>query len=71
LLPGYGLGSDGVLEPIAAEQHAVEVARDLRGRGMTFRAISTELATVGHRNRAGRPYHPQQIARMVEGASAH
>lgn len=46
----------------------VEAALAARARGLTLRAISAELATVGFLNHAGKAYGAQSIKRMIRGA---
>jgi site-specific DNA recombinase len=64
---GWRLAGDDAkrLEPDPAEQVVVELARQLRGSGLTLRAIGDELAARGHLSRVGRPFASAQIIRMV------
>lgn len=43
---------------------AVALAKKLRRKGKTLRAISAELAVAGHVNRNGRPYHSKSVLSM-------
>ncbi len=42
----------------------VALAKKLRRKGKTLRAISAELAAAGHVNRNGRPYHSKSVLSM-------
>lgn len=44
---------------------AIEAATEMHGRGLSLRAIGTELATAGYLNRNGRPYAAQSVQRML------
>jgi DNA invertase Pin-like site-specific DNA recombinase len=63
---GYALASCGVrLEPVAAEQATIALARELATEGRSLRAVAVELAASGMLSRAGRPFAAAQIARML------
>jgi hypothetical protein len=62
---GFELLDDGTLAEVEGEREALALARRLHGEGMSLRAVSLGLAQAGHVNRRGRPFHPQQVARMV------
>jgi DNA invertase Pin-like site-specific DNA recombinase len=62
---GNRLQEDGTLVEVEEEREALTLARRLHGEGMSLRAVSAELAEQGHVNRRGRPFHAQQVARMV------
>lgn len=47
---------------MAVEQ---DIARTLHATGMPLRGIAERLAQLGHLSSAGKPYHPQVIARWV------
>ena len=47
------------------EQQAVALARSLRSKGYSLRAISDELAAAGSLNRAGRPLNPKSVRSML------
>jgi site-specific DNA recombinase len=68
---GMRLSADGArLEPDAAEQAVLAVVRELRGSGLTQRAIVAELAARGLVSRAGRAFGKTQIVRMLARAAA-
>lgn len=68
---GYRLGADGTsLEGDEAEQAVLTVVRELRGAGLSQRAIVAELAIRGLVSRAGRPFAKTQIARMLARTAA-
>jgi hypothetical protein len=52
---------------------AVELAKSLHQIGqresspLSFREISARLSNSGQLNRAGKPYHPEEIRRMIKG----
>jgi DNA invertase Pin-like site-specific DNA recombinase len=54
-------------KPVPIE--AVEVAKAARGRGLTLRAVSTELAAAGFLSPSGKQYGPQSVQRMLEAAA--
>ena len=63
---GYQLAGDGVhLEPMAAEQGVMRQARELRGAGLSLRAVAAELEARGLMSRTGRRFAATQVARMV------
>ena len=45
----------------------VALARELRRRKPTLRAISAELAIRGHLAGSGKPFEPSVVARMLSG----
>jgi site-specific DNA recombinase len=62
----HGYSRDGdllILNP--QEQQAVALARSLRSKGYSLRAISDELAAAGSLNRAGRPLNPKSVRSML------
>lgn len=68
---GYVLGADGeTLISNAAEQLLIARARELRGNGMSLRAIAGTLARRGMRSRAGRPFAASAIASMIAKAGS-
>jgi site-specific DNA recombinase len=68
---GMRLSVDGAkLEPDAAEQAVLAVVRELRGAGLTQRAIVDELAARGLVSRAGRAFGKTQVVRMLARAAA-
>ena len=38
-----------------------------KGRKMSLRAVSAELATQGYLNERGKPFNPKSVAAMVAG----
>lgn len=51
-----------------APEEAIRIARELRGRGMSLRAISAELHKAGHGVvKTGGVYHASSVACMVRG----
>ena len=63
---GYRLAEDGVhLESLEQEQRVMALANEMRGKGLTYRAIAKRLKGRGHLNRNGKLFHPVQIMRMV------
>lgn len=65
-IPRFGFASvAGWLVPDDAEQAVVEKARDLRGQGLSLRAIGERLADAGYRPRQGETWHATQIARLL------
>ena len=64
---GFRVTKDGALEPDDDEQEMVAVARRLRERGLSLRAIDRELRARGHLPRNGRAWHVQTLATIVRG----
>ncbi len=64
---GFARDGDRVIQH-DAEQRVVALARELRDRGLTLRAIGDELAARGAFNRAGRPFHPESVRAMLRAA---
>ena len=63
---GYSLAADGAhVEECAEEQAVIAEARRLRGAGLSLRTVARELDARELRSRSGRPFGPNQIARMV------
>ena len=62
---GFRVTDDGILEPDDDEQEMVAVARRLRERGLSLRAIDRELRARGHLPRNGRAWHVQTLATIV------
>jgi DNA invertase Pin-like site-specific DNA recombinase len=54
-------------KPVPME--AVKAAKAARGRGLTLRAISAELAAAGYLGPSGKQYGPQSVQRMLEAAA--
>ena len=61
---GYQL-DDGRVIPNDVEQQMIGLVKQLRGQGLTLRAISAELAKRGTFNRAGRQFNPNSIQSML------
>jgi DNA invertase Pin-like site-specific DNA recombinase len=63
---GFRVAEDGAtLEPVAAEQAAIERARELRyGAGLSVRAVAEALTAEGFEPR-GERWHPTTINRML------
>lgn len=65
----HGFSRDGdELVLNVAEQRVVDIAQQLRNKGMSLRAISDELAARGAFNRSGRPYNPKSVRSMLVAA---
>jgi DNA invertase Pin-like site-specific DNA recombinase len=65
---GFALDADGHLEPVPAEQAVIDEATLLRAAGLSLREVAARLDARGMRSRAGRPFAPAQVARMVRRA---
>jgi site-specific DNA recombinase len=62
----HGFSRDGdELVLNAAEQRVVQLAQQLRDKGLSLRAISDELAARGAFNRAGRAFNPKSVRSML------
>jgi DNA invertase Pin-like site-specific DNA recombinase len=55
----------GILESNPQEMKVIERARELTGEGLSLRQAAAKLNEEGHKARSGKPFHPQQIARML------
>jgi len=64
---GYERDGERVI-PQATEQRILHLVAELRGQGMTLRAIADELTVRGAFNRAGRPFHPESVRAMLRAA---
>jgi DNA invertase Pin-like site-specific DNA recombinase len=63
---GMQLAADGVhLEPNAAEQAVIAIARALHRAGLSSRKIAARLAEQGMYSRMGTPFGPNAICNMV------
>jgi DNA invertase Pin-like site-specific DNA recombinase len=63
---GFHVAADGAtLERDDAEQAVLAAVRDLRGAGLSQRAIVRELAARGFVSREARPFGQTQVARML------
>lgn len=68
---GFQLAKDGVhLEPNPAEQEILSIVSELRGRGMTLRAIAAALEERGFTPRGEGKWHPQTVSNIEKAASA-
>lgn len=62
---GFDLGADGeTLSENPNEQEAMRVMSELRGRGLTLRAIADELTHRGFSPKTGKKWHPQSIKNL-------
>jgi len=67
---GCQLAADGrSLEANPAELRAVELVRELRGEGLTLRAIAARLEAAGYAPRGGAKWHPDTVARIAAVAA--
>lgn len=65
---GYRLAPDGVaLVENASEQAVIARVVEARGRGLTMRAIVTDLEAAGCRGRTGKPLALGQVANILWG----
>ncbi len=63
---GYRLADEeGKLEEDPREQAAIALVHELRGQGMTLRAIDKELQAKGFRPRGGRYWHVQTLSNIL------
>lgn len=68
---GWSLDADGVnLSPCQAEQETAEIARDLKLRGRSLRAIGRELQSIGTYQRNGKPWHPSSVKSLLSSEIA-
>lgn len=66
---GFRLADDGrTLLPEPGEQATIEQVRMLRSSGLSFRAISQQLAECGRVSRKGTPFQTPQLLRMLEAS---
>lgn len=64
---GYQRDGERVV-PQAQEQRILAMVRELRGQGLSLRAIGDELTARGAFNRAGRPYRAESVRAMLRAA---
>lgn len=64
---GYQRDGERVV-PQEQEQRIVALVRELRGQGLSLRAIGGELTARGAFNRAGRRFHPESVRAMLRAA---
>ena len=63
---GYRVAADGErIEPDAAEQAAIAIAKTLHAKRVSLRGVARALEARGIRSRTGRTFAPVQIRRMV------
>lgn len=68
---GWTLADDGVrLRPVASEQQAISVARDLRANGLSLRRVGRELAERGLTPRTGRHWHAKTVRDLLRAEVA-
>ena len=66
---GYRLAEDeGMLEEDPREQEAIALIHELRGNGLSLRAIDRELRQRGFRSRGGKRWHVQTLANILRAA---
>jgi len=65
-----GVGRAAVLLPNTDEQRVIGLARDARSSGSTVREIARRLTEAGIVSRAGRPFDPTQVHRMIKERAA-
>lgn len=64
---GYQRDGERVV-PQEQEQRILALVRELRGQGLTLRAIGDELTRRGAFNRAGRPFQAESVRAMLRAA---
>ncbi len=63
---GWRLSEDGnTLRPHQKEQEVIGLARELQGRGISYRSICEALAKAGYRPQ-GRAWHPQTVKNILK-----
>ncbi len=64
---GCRLGPDGeTLLPDPRERRAATMARRLHGEGLSLRGVGERLDEAGYTTRAGTPWHPEQVRRLLQ-----
>ena len=63
--PGFAWDVNGNLATKPSEQRTVKIAHELRGAGLTLRAIVAELKRLRRFNRARRPFNLSQVQRLL------
>jgi site-specific DNA recombinase len=58
---------DGWVSFQEEEQKVVRLARELHGEGLSLRSVAKALTAAGFSTRTGRPFHHNQINRMITG----
>lgn len=67
--PPFGWRYEGsALAEVPAEQATIAAVRELRAKGVSLRSVCAELADLGHVNRAGGSFVPNQVERMLRGS---
>ncbi len=67
----YGYRRQGDFEVIDTEElRAIGLAQELRGAGLSLRAVSRELAAQGYYNRLGKPFGASQVKRLCQSTVA-
>lgn len=68
---GYALADDGVhLVELPEEQHVIGLILELRGQGMTYRAIADELHTRGIAAKGGGKWHAKVVMDLCNRKAA-
>lgn len=62
---GFSCDDDGHLQVNLRERRAAGLARRLRDGGLSLRDVAERLDEAGYRTRAGSPWHPEQIRRLL------
>lgn len=65
-----GVREKAMLVPNEAEQAVIAKARELRAANVSYRLTIHALTEAGHMTRAGTPFKPVQIARILERVPA-
>ena len=69
LYVGYDLTETGHLVPNRAEQKAIGLIHDLRGKGYSLRAICRELEREGHKTKTGKTsWNPKSVSVILKRA---
>ena len=69
-LYGYDLTETGHLVPNRAEQKAIRLIHDLKGKGYSLRAICRELEKEGHRTKTGKTsWNPKSVSVILKRAA--
>jgi DNA invertase Pin-like site-specific DNA recombinase len=67
---GFEVGADGVhLQPCAAEQAVIELARQLRADGLTLQGVAAELNSRGIQRRGGGKWEHSILSRVLRRAA--
>ncbi len=60
---------EGELEAIPEEIETIRLIQRLKGEGETLRAIGKRLSEIGITSRAGTPFQPMQVARILKASA--